>query len=103
NIFGLFLALTLCLSAFSQPPAGGGRMGGNTPTGRIYGKVVDALSGKPVEFASVQLIGSRMDTVTHKPVEAVIGGMLTRSNGDFSIENVPVFGPIQIKVTGIGY
>ncbi|MCR6720654.1 MAG: outer membrane beta-barrel protein [Chitinophagaceae bacterium] len=73
------------------------------PAGRIYGKVVDALSGKPVEFASVQLLGSQMDTVTRKPVEAIIGGMLTRSNGDFSIENVPVFGPLQIKISGIGY
>ena len=29
--------------------------------------------------------------------------MLTQANGDFSIENVPVFGPLKLKITGIGF
>ncbi|MBO9659562.1 MAG: TonB-dependent receptor, partial [Chitinophagaceae bacterium] len=65
--------------------------------------VVDATSGKGVEFASVQLLANRVDTVTKQRKEVVIGGMLTKSNGEFSIENVPVFGPLKLKISVIGF
>jgi len=97
--------LTICsFVAMAQPPGGmGNRMGGQSISGRLYGKVVEAKSGKAVEYASVQLLQTRMDTVTKQRVEMVIGGMLTQSNGDFSIENVPVMGPpLKLKITGIG-
>jgi len=77
--------------------------GGGQVSGRLYGKIVDAQSGKGVEFASVQLLANRMDTVTKQRKEAVIGGMLTKSNGEFAVENVPVFGQIKLKITAIGY
>lgn len=96
----LFLSVAFLSSA--QQPGGANRMGGQPITGRLYGKVVEARSGKAVEYASVQLLQNRMDTVTKKRAEMVIGGMLTQSNGDFSIENVPVFGPLKLKITGIG-
>jgi outer membrane receptor protein involved in Fe transport len=44
-----------------------------------------------------------MDTVTKKPKEVVVGGMLTTNTGDFSVENVPLFGRYKLKITGIGY
>src|SRR5690349_9182779 len=102
-IFTLSLLLT-CSFLFAQPPGGGGNRGGGPQiSGRLYGKIVETSSGKPVEFASVQLLQNKMDTVTKQRKEAVIGGMLTRTNGEFNIENVPVFGPLKLKITGIGY
>lgn len=101
-----FTAAFLFFSAisFAQPQFGGGNRGqGQSITGRLYGKIVESISGKPVEYASVQLIQNKLDTVTKQRKETVIGGMLTRSNGDFTVENVPVFGPLKLKVTGIGY
>src|SRR6187549_1724908 len=47
-----------------QRPGGAGN--GQQMNGRMYGKVVEAQSGKPVEAASVQLVQSRMDTAKKK-------------------------------------
>jgi outer membrane receptor protein involved in Fe transport len=102
------LALSLVSVAFisfAQMPTGGrGNMGGGQmPTGRFYGKVVDSKSGKPIEFASVQLLQMKMDTVTKKRKEAVVAGMLTKANGDFSLEGVSLFGPSKLKITVVGF
>lgn len=97
------LALHLNLSA--QNPMmnrGAGRNGGQMPTGRFYGKVVDAAN-KGVEAASVTLVTNRMDSATKTAKEVVVGGMLTDKGGNFSVESVPLFGRYQIKVTGIGF
>lgn len=98
-----FLALALCCLAvttgFSQMP---GQRNGQQISGRFYGKVVDE-SNKGVEAASVTLVTNRMDSVTKKPKEVIVGGMLTTPSGDFSIENIPVMGKYKLRVTGIGY
>ncbi len=101
QILAVLLLAISSLTTLAQGP-GGGRPGGAMPMGRLYGKIVEATSGKGVEFASVQLLRKQRDSVTNTMKEVVIGGMLTRSNGDFSIENVPLFGPMTLKVTGIG-
>ncbi len=104
NLVTAFIALILTQVVFAQfPPAGAARGGANAPTGRIYGKIIDSITGKPVEFASIQLLGSRMDSATRLRKEVIIGGMLTRSNGDFSVENVPLFGPLRLKISAIGF
>ncbi len=102
-ISALFFFSTFLLAA--QPPGGmgGNRGSGQQITGRLYGKIVEATTGKAVEYASVQLLQNRMDTVSKQRKEIVIGGMLTQANGDFSIDNVPAFGPLKFKVTGIGF
>ena len=99
------LPLLLSLISFSQPPAGGGNRqnNGQMPTGRFYGKVVESKSGKPIEFASIQLIQNKMDTVTKKRKETVIAGMITKAHGEFSLENIPVMGQSKLKITIIGY
>lgn len=90
--------------SFGQMPGGFQRNGqqGQMPTGRFYGKIVDAAN-KGVEAASVILITTKMDTATKKPKEVIVGGMLTTNTGDFSVENVPLFGRYKLKITGIGY
>jgi outer membrane receptor protein involved in Fe transport len=71
--------------------------------GRFYGKVVEAKTGKPIEYASVELLQNKMDTATKKRKETVVSGMLTRANGEFSLENVPVIGQSKLKITVVGY
>jgi outer membrane receptor protein involved in Fe transport len=77
--------------------------GGQMPTGRFYGKVVDVKTGKPIEYASVQLLQQKMDTLTKKRKETVVTGMLTKANGEFSLENASVMGPSKLKITVVGY
>ena len=103
-IFTLSIVL-LSVMAYSQPNTGGGNRpgGGQMPTGRFYGKVVDAKTGKPIEFASIQLLQNKMDTVTKKRKETVIAGMLTKANGEFSLENVPAMGTSKLKITIVGF
>ncbi len=62
--------------------------------GHVYGKVVDSTSHKPIEFASVALFTMGKDSL--------VGGQLTETNGDFSIENLP-FGAYQLKISYTGY
>ncbi len=71
--------------------------------GHFYGRVVDAKTKKGIEFASVQLTRSGMDTVTHQPKDELISGQLTGNNGDFSLDKLPVFGQFTISITAIGY
>ena len=95
---------SFCLCAqnpMMQRPGGSGN--GQQMNGRMYGKIVEAQSGKPVDAASVQLVQSRMDTVTKKRKDVVIAGMLTKANGEFSLENVPLFGQSKLKITAIGF
>ncbi|HET9430778.1 MAG TPA: TonB-dependent receptor plug domain-containing protein, partial [Chitinophagaceae bacterium] len=103
-ILTFFLVLGVIIGLAQAPTGARTRPnGGAMPTGRFYGKVVDSKMGKPIEYASVQLIQTRMDTVSKKRKEAVVAGMLTRANGEFSLENVALFGPSKLKITVIGF
>jgi outer membrane receptor protein involved in Fe transport len=66
----------------------------NAPTGMVYGKLVDAEGGKPVEYASVALL---------RPADStVVTGMLSKGNGDFSFEHLAP-GRYLLKVNFIGF
>lgn len=95
-LVGLFLSL------FSMAQMPGNRNNPSSMTGRFYGKIVD-VTNKGIDAASIVLVQERMDTVTKKRVENVVGGMLTSTNGDFSLENIPVMGRYKLRVTGIGF
>ncbi len=103
----LFLALLtlLSLNTFAQYP-GGGRPSGasqNMNIGRFYGKIMDAKTNKGVEASSVQLVQSVFDSTTKAKKNKIISGQLTKSNGDFSLESLPVRGQFILRVTAIGY
>ena len=94
--------LLVSLLSFAQRPTGmpagnaGGMPKGMTITGRIYGKIIDETTKKPIEFASV---------VAFRPLgrrDSIVGGMLTLENGEFNIDNLPI-GGIKIKISLIGY
>lgn len=105
NIIFVLASLLTSYLAQAQPPAGGGRPTGGRQnlTGSFYGKLIEAKSLKPIEYASVQLMQNRVDSVTKKRKDVVVGGMLTKSNGEFLLENVPAFGQYKLQVTVIGF
>ena len=80
-----------------QFPMGGGRQGGQAPPsiGHFYGKIVDSKTNKGIDGVSVQLYQNKMDTATKKRKDVPISGMITESKGNFSLENLPIFGPLS--------
>ncbi|MEY2836154.1 MAG: hypothetical protein RLZZ557_1816, partial [Bacteroidota bacterium] len=103
----LFFALLISISSYGQIPGGarpgGGAAGQNMNIGRFYGRIMDANTNKGVQAASVQLVQTKMDSVTKQRKDVVLTGQLTKGNGDFSLENLPLFGQFKLKITAIGY
>lgn len=107
------LLLLISTSAFAQFPGmmgggGGGKggpgaMGGQMNVGRFYGKIVDAKTGKAIEFATVQLNGNKWDSTAKAMKPAILGGQITAGNGDFSIDKLPPFGEFTLQINAIGY
>lgn len=105
-VYILFFTATMLTSAVAQPPAGAmNRQGGgqNMNMGHFYGKVVDAKTNRPIGSATIQLIGQKFDTVTKKPKDVITATLITENNGDFSIENLAVFGKFKLHISAIGY
>ncbi|GAA4735483.1 TonB-dependent receptor [Flavisolibacter ginsenosidimutans] len=106
KIFTVSCLLFSILFVSAQMPGGGfnrgGANGGQMPTGRFYGKVIDP-SNKGIEAASVTLVTNKMDTATKKMKEVIVSGMLTTKSGDFSLENIPLFGRYTLRISGIGF
>lgn len=93
----VFLLFISSLTVFAQRPnmAGGGQGMRNMPAiGRLYGKVVDAKTKQPVDFATVTLLAMQKDSV--------ISGMLAKANGDFSLDKLPM-GRFRLRISFIGY
>ncbi|WP_153800408.1 TonB-dependent receptor [Foetidibacter luteolus] len=83
----------------AQFPGGGGAAAN---IGHIYGKVVDS-AGKPVAEASVILLQNKLDTATKKKKDVLLKGLTTKSNGEFSLEELPMFGPLKLKISAVGF
>ncbi len=79
------------LSTFAQQRNGGKPPGDNN--GSLYGKLLDAQTGKPIEYASVAVL---------KADSSVLTGMLSKPNGDFSFESLPL-GKYLLRINFIGY
>lgn len=95
SVITSFFLLLFIYGIGQQPP---GRMGENA-TGRFYGRVIDATTKKGIEAASVQLFAAADTTLT----DSLVGGMLTRPNGDFSLDNLPMSKRYKLIITGIGF
>jgi len=102
-LIGFLAFMLFSAGIYAQFPGGANRGGGNMNVGHIYGKILDAKTGKPLEAVSVQVLQTKMDTATKKRKEVVIAGQLTKPNGDFSIESLPIMPPITVKFSAIGY
>jgi outer membrane receptor protein involved in Fe transport len=102
----IFLFLTLVsFGSYAQFPGGGGgnRGGQGMNMGRFYGKIVDANTNKGVDAASVQLIQNKFDTVSKQRKDVVVSGQLTKANGNFSLENLPIMAQYKLRISAIGY
>ena len=71
----LFPAIHAQIDRDQQPSAEAPAMRINSS--RLFGKLVDNKTGKGIEAASVQIYQSGNDSL--------VGGMLTKANGDFSL------------------
>ncbi|MCX7729422.1 MAG: TonB-dependent receptor, partial [Bacteroidia bacterium] len=63
--------------------------------GKVYGKIYDAKTKKPVEYASVVLLWYNKDSI--------ITGNLADSKGEFLFENLPVMVSYRVRISFIGY
>lgn len=101
----LFSALVAIANLHAQMPGGaqGSGKAMQAPSiGRVYGKLVDSL-GKPIADASIVMLHGKLDTVTKKMKDVLLKGTATKSNGEFSFEELPIFGPLKVKISATGY
>jgi outer membrane receptor protein involved in Fe transport len=89
RILLLFTIFCTVLSARAQMGVGGG----TTIVGRISGTVIDSLSGKPLDYATVSIFRSGG--------KVPLNGVLTDSKGGFKLEIKP--GNYKIAISYIGY
>ncbi|MCQ6958187.1 outer membrane beta-barrel family protein [Mucilaginibacter aquariorum] len=89
----LLLIIVICasISAKAQFGVGGG---GSGIVGKISGTVVDSLTKKPVDYATISLFKSGAKTP--------INGVLTDEKGNFKLDNVRA-GKYKITISFIGY
>jgi len=71
--------------------------------GRVYGKVVDNKTNKGIEAASVQVYLVTNDSSSRKTTDSLIGGMLSKPNGDFNFENIPLIDTFRFIISGVGF
>lgn len=99
---GIFL-LTSQLHA--QFPMGGAAGKGTQQAmniGHMYGKVVDSLD-KPIAGASVALLQNKFDSASKKKKDVLLKAVITGAAGEFSFEDLPMFGPLKLKITAVGF
>jgi ferric enterobactin receptor len=88
-----------------QPPKAGGsgqRQGPPPSIGRAYGKVTDSV-GQPLAEISALVLKSTVDPTTKKKKLVLVKGMETKASGEFNFEDLPVFAPLVIRLSGTGY
>lgn len=96
-LLSLLLINLLCEAQMPGAPSGNKDMmkAMKDIKGRVYGKIIDSKSKKPVEYASVVVLWYNKDSL--------LGGSLTAENGEFNVENLPPMGGFRFRVSQIGY
>jgi outer membrane receptor protein involved in Fe transport len=90
QIFLLIIIFCASISVKAQFSVGGG----SNIKGRISGNIIDSLSKKPVDYATISLFKSGAKTP--------INGVLTDEKGNFKLDNINA-GKYKITVSFIGY
>ena len=102
------LLITILIAAnglFAQMPGAGpgpGAGAGIPNMGHVFGKITDS-AGKPLADVSVVLLQTRMDSVSKKSKEILLKGTVTKNNGEFNFEELPIMRPLKLKVSISGY
>jgi outer membrane receptor protein involved in Fe transport len=101
-----FAALISQLFVIGQVPVGNGQPGKAMPEppaiGTVSGKLADS-TGKQIAGASIVITGMKMDTATRTFKQVLLKAGTSRSNGSFTLEDLPIFGPLTLTVTAMGY
>ncbi len=94
----------MALSVSAQFPGAGTGAGKQGPPsiGHIYGKITDS-SGASVNEASVMILQNRFDSASKKKKDILLKAVITKSNGEFEFSDLPVMGPLKLKISAIGY
>lgn len=72
------------------------RPGGMGPSaGKVYGRIIDGETHKGAEFTTV--------TVFLAAKDSVVGGAISRSNGEFEVEKLPIGPPLRVVISFIGF
>ncbi len=90
----LLLLLVICASISAKAQFGVGGSGGSNIIGKISGTVIDSLTKKPVDYATISIFKSGAKTP--------INGVLTDAKGNFKLDNIRA-GKYKITVSFIGY
>jgi len=97
--------LLLTAQLHAQFPMGGAAGKGAPQAmniGHMYGKVVDSLD-KPIAGASVAMLQNKYDSVSKKKKDVLLKAMNTNAAGEFSFEDLPMFGGLKLKITAVGF
>src|SRR5688572_16932506 len=100
----VLISLSLVISTSAQEDSDQLPYNGNRQKysqARLYGKVIAAKTRKSVDAASVQVFVKAKDSM-NQVKDSLIAGMLTKPNGDFSFENLPLPDSFTVKISGIG-
>lgn len=91
----LILSLTLSFYTSYGQTSTSRNTGANAPkTGKIAGKIIDELTGEPLEYVNVVVFKSTD--------QSLVSGAITNQKGDFFIESLPT-GSFILKVSYIGF
>jgi iron complex outermembrane receptor protein len=100
KVYLIAFATLITFSVKAQMPAGmqanpkmATKFASMMSIGKVYGKVLDASSKKPVPFANVTVKNAK---------DSIISGTFTKENGDFAIDKLPL-GKIKVIIKNIGY
>jgi len=97
----LFIIITQqTLAQFPGMGKGGGQQ---MNMGRLYGKIIDAKTNKPIDAVSIQLYQNKFDSATKSRKDVIINGQLTKANGEFNLEGLPIISAFKLKISAIGY
>jgi hypothetical protein len=105
-LFTIIICTVAISAVVAQAPSGSfNRQGGgqNMNIGHLFGKVVDEKTNKGVEGATVQLTGKKFDTVSKSMKDYNVALLITQKNGDFDIENLPLFGKFTLRISALNY
>ena len=72
-------------------------------TSRLFGKVVDKSTNRGLDAITVQLYAVLRDSARGISKDSLVGSMFTRSNGDFSFNNLPAADSLRLVISAVGF
>lgn len=105
KIFLWAIACCCSLQIWAQAPTTGRKQSDAQALniGHLFGKIKDSKTGKNIGGASVLLVKKSKNAKTLQEQEKQIKISISEDNGDFSLENIPLFGDMIIRITAVGY